>query len=681
MNSENSNDFITVHLKPLYIPFSNESFGKYRLLENQYDLLRSTNRILVIDSPTSSGKTLGIIAKLLKREPTSKKLNGILVYPTNELIRDQLNNIKKYLTDMFEYIIDDFGEIPEKPLKHSVGIFEVSGPKLDEILEEYHLRAKGSILRRILISGLEHKIILTNPDTLYLLVRAEYKYGLELLRDLIQENFNFLALDEFHLYSGVTLMNLLTTLTIINNLLDQIIISTATIPEKTLLTRLEKIFNERIYRVKYHLYAHKIENARKIRHRTKLKLVKIPSEKKVLWREEDIDLIRNLVYELYEKYKKYDTSVKVLIIVNSVIFAEKLRRKLEEDFPEKVAGIHGFVPSKLRRLNEITVGTSAIEVGIDFITPSLIFEANDAASFIQRLGRVSRHMDGEAIGIIPYWDWEVIKKKIKTPELDYETFNRIILESMNILPSYSDFIQSLQARLLLYSYIWRLTGYLVKTRKISREARESQFIKLINESARCFLSDSPDDAEKELRYIVLFIKKQISLGKYIKALEKYSFRAPRAWIPGIYNGEIINLSIEDLNYIDFEIHNEGDIKQLHISKETRKYLKRKMELADADFFLEIRDIGTYNNIRFTIIDRELEESSAPFIISDKNLACQAEYPDIANHVMKILRNDIAFISTRINDWRLSGFRLSKNKWLIIGPDSLLAWYISQQKQI
>lgn len=42
------------------------------------------------------------------------------------------------------------------------------------------------------------------------------------------------------------------------------------------------------------------------------------------------------------------------------------------------------------------VGTSAIEVGIDFKCDYLIFEAGDAAGFMQRFGRVGRHQPGTA---------------------------------------------------------------------------------------------------------------------------------------------------------------------------------------------------------------------------------------------------------------------------------------------
>jgi len=39
----------------------------------------------------------------------------------------------------------------------------------------------------------------------------------------------------------------------------------------------------------------------------------------------------------------------------------------------------------------LVVGTSAVDVGVDFRIHLLIFEAGDSAIFVQRLGRLGRH--------------------------------------------------------------------------------------------------------------------------------------------------------------------------------------------------------------------------------------------------------------------------------------------------
>ncbi|MGI6604029.1 MAG: hypothetical protein ACOX2S_02950 [bacterium] len=42
-----------------------------------------------------------------------------------------------------------------------------------------------------------------------------------------------------------------------------------------------------------------------------------------------------------------------------------------------------------------------MEVGVDFCCDILIFEASEAASFLQRFGRVGRHRPGRAYILVP----------------------------------------------------------------------------------------------------------------------------------------------------------------------------------------------------------------------------------------------------------------------------------------
>ena len=60
----------------------------------------------------------------------------------------------------------------------------------------------------------------------------------------------------------------------------------------------------------------------------------------------------------------------------------------------------------------IVVGTSAIEVGIDFDTSSLIFEADDSTSFLQRIGRGARHNSCDTIAFIPALDCSLMSKSL-----------------------------------------------------------------------------------------------------------------------------------------------------------------------------------------------------------------------------------------------------------------------------
>ena len=94
------------------------------------------------------------------------------------------------------------------------------------------------------------------------------------------------------------------------------------------------------------------------------------------------------------------------IIVNSVATAKRIVGFFEErqaagDFPYsigEITGVTGKPQREVARQKQLVVGTSAIEVGIDFAINYLIFEALDVGSWIQRLGRLGRHKGEEQEG-------------------------------------------------------------------------------------------------------------------------------------------------------------------------------------------------------------------------------------------------------------------------------------------
>ena len=100
----------------------------------------------------------------------------------------------------------------------------------------------------------------------------------------------------------------------------------------------------------------------------------LESTKRILSSEE-IPEIKNLVSFYLEKNRESPQNVKVLLIVNSVITCAKIIEALEKEYPDQVTAIHGLIPPSSRprsmlEFKPIVVGTSAIEVGIDFDTSS-----------------------------------------------------------------------------------------------------------------------------------------------------------------------------------------------------------------------------------------------------------------------------------------------------------------------
>ncbi|MBI2174672.1 MAG: hypothetical protein HYU33_05710 [Candidatus Omnitrophica bacterium] len=100
------------------------------------------------------------------------------------------------------------------------------------------------------------------------------------------------------------------------------------------------------------------------------------------------------------------------VICESVFRLEHLRRRLKNiSLPNtRFAVWSGLEKDRHLKLDNQTVllGTSAIEVGIDFQFESLVFEAQAWTSAIQRLGRVARHAPGIAVMLTRKADVETL---------------------------------------------------------------------------------------------------------------------------------------------------------------------------------------------------------------------------------------------------------------------------------
>lgn len=109
--------------------------------------------------------------------------------------------------------------------------------------------------------------------------------------------------------------------------------------------------------------------------------------------------------ELRQRHKGVDY-IPGVVVVNSVINAIRLEDRLvEEGFDrEELLIIRGLSSRGIRQRDDrktLAIGTAAIEVGIDFKCDYLVFEASEAASFMQRFGRVGRHQSGTAYIFCP----------------------------------------------------------------------------------------------------------------------------------------------------------------------------------------------------------------------------------------------------------------------------------------
>ena len=93
---------MSIHIEPLKLPISNESedhIGKIRLRLYQAQLRHCDHPRILLEAPTSSGKTLAYLIRAIESGGVKPRFGTtLIIYPTNALIWDQARS----LSDLIE---------------------------------------------------------------------------------------------------------------------------------------------------------------------------------------------------------------------------------------------------------------------------------------------------------------------------------------------------------------------------------------------------------------------------------------------------------------------------------------------------------------------------------------------------------------------------------------------------
>ena len=178
------------------------------------------SNILILNAPTASGKTLSALLRYIAqfdKLPDYKKTSAMFIYPTNELMNDQVSSIKNLLIQygyknvlvVNEHSFENIKSINLKNLnEYDIVILALSGEKLEELLGN-EKRSKGKIILDLFSKFQTKKMILcTNIDTLYLAFLNKYYRSKRIFEELFTK-FRYIHVDEFHMYFGITLMYLM----------------------------------------------------------------------------------------------------------------------------------------------------------------------------------------------------------------------------------------------------------------------------------------------------------------------------------------------------------------------------------------------------------------------------------------------------------------------------------------
>lgn len=336
--------------------------------------------IVINSAMTGDGKSIaGLLPYITGQGP-----EGVLaLYPTNELIRDQWASAKKSL---------------ETWQRNARSVTTLNGARLDE------LTAKSNVLKRpgILVKELKSRpIVLTNPDILHAMLQFIYQQPMHdptnILR-IITDSFQQLTFDEFHIFDTAqvtaVMIGLLLLYETANRPLKTLFLSAT--PEGLLQAMLKRagFADNRIKRIDPQSagwYAHGTApdaNWRPILQASSITFVDQQAEE---W------VPANLDRTILAWFRKHGRHARAAIIVNSVAKALRLTALLQAHLkPEGLTvlantGMTGSEDRKASYDAAVLVGTSTVDVGVDFRINLLIFESSDAGSFLQRLGRLGRH--------------------------------------------------------------------------------------------------------------------------------------------------------------------------------------------------------------------------------------------------------------------------------------------------
>jgi len=431
---------------------------------------------ILLCTKTGSGKTAAALFPLIKNGHSA-----IFVYPTNALIKNQVINIYKTLTQLLNkkvYVRNvspiDISLNPKpcsNPAEADVCLHIINR----EVLEAEGYSHRGEIIQSILHDPAKQTIVLTNPDTLFAMLSLAYREHLNVVRAL--ERYKAVVIDEFHMYYGVQLANIIFMLKfaekLIPNAFRRKIFLSATSKED-----LEQLLAD-LFNVERPNITEKYEEVEPYP-----ALQAILLNPLLLVDELSLSTIINVIEDIKEditKLRGVHTEnreyVPCVIIVNSVVDAIHLEEEIVRSYPSlKISPYRGLMSRFERKIEDahIVIGTNAIEVGIDFQCSFLIFDAGDASSFLQRFGRIGRHkIEGHTPTAYVFLPKQVYTSlnELKSEKISRDNFEELINTRYDTYSSYSAFVASDYGMVQAHIFIKKLQKLLEVEREVPEKAK------------------------------------------------------------------------------------------------------------------------------------------------------------------------------------------------------------------
>lgn len=478
----------------------------------------NSNALLV--TKTASGKTASIVLPLL-----ANKESGVFVYPTNALLVDQIKEVSKLMEArnirIREITTDNVDDIVDIPFDYE--LIKITGETLEAFKDKFGLKNKGEVLARLSTRDCS-KILFINPDILYLILTMRFSGSINILANL--QGYKTLLVDEFHLYRGVELANIMFCLFLLKKLgiFSRYFFLSAT-PDENIQKILEDVFSIRVISAEPSNSLISFEE-RTILHDVELNGIVVGEKDSVT---KTIEIVRDVLSEIRAlkesnlENNKNGEYIPCIIITNSVIDAMSVEDALMSELgiqESEIASIRGLSTRENRSIKNkiIAVGTSAIEVGVDFKTSILIFDASNVASFLQRFGRLGRHCEGKAYLMADAMQIESLNAFGDTISRDtLENLVKILYPYQNSL---SWFLNTSSGVVVISSIVQKILAQLVHKFEDTNEQTKLFILNAVDEYLKII------DAEKH-RSVMLKNEEE-----WVKAfLHNHSFRGSSYSVP------------------------------------------------------------------------------------------------------------------------------------------------------
>lgn len=348
-------------------------------------LTDEATRAVFVNAETGAGKTRAFALPALKHD-----VNLIIVAPTNALIHDIRLNVDK--------LREQIGAPHEVSVVTRYALYALKGqtppnrrPTQGQALLSLLKGEEGALPKP--------RILVTNPDSLAVALQALYYNSESILREVLHR-FPWIVFDEFHAYAPKQIPSILFLHALTEAFPGQArrktVFSSAT-PSgqfREVLQRLLDLQDSALVEVR----AETTTDGFQVLQPTDFTL--IPRESN--WDTSALRRYVNANISLIRQHLKSSTvgTHRVCIIANSVFEASEITDLLEHEGFKRgrdVEEIRGFLASQERGHGTlpIVVGTSAIELGVNFPISLLFTEGSEGPALIQRLGRLGRGSNPE----------------------------------------------------------------------------------------------------------------------------------------------------------------------------------------------------------------------------------------------------------------------------------------------